>query len=221
MSINIAIDGPSAAGKSTIAKILAKHYHFAHLDTGAMYRCAAYAAIQRGMDMEDEDALEAMIADLDIHFEADGSVYIGEENVSKQIRTNDISMAASKVSAYPKVRQSLVAKQQRIAANKGYILDGRDIGTVVLPNAEVKIYMVAGAQARAQRRYQEYLDKGMKDISFQEIYQDIEQRDYQDSHRKASPLKKAQDAIEIDTSDMSIDEVVSHIVALIDQKIQK
>lgn len=221
MSINIAIDGPSAAGKSTIAKILAKHYHYAHLDTGAMYRCAAYAAIQNGMDLENEAALGAMIADLDIHFDADGTVYIGEEDVSKQIRTNEISMAASKVSAYPKVRQSLVAKQQRMAADKGYILDGRDIGTVVLPDAEVKIYMVAQAQARARRRYQEYLDKGITDISLAQIYQDIEARDYQDSHRKTSPLKKAQDAIEIDTSDMSIDEVVAVIVKLIDQKIRK
>ncbi len=215
MSMNIAIDGPSAAGKSTIAKLLAKQLHYAHLDTGAMYRCAAYAAITQGLNLEDEAALQAMLTHLDIHFDEDGAVYINGEDVSKQIRTNNISMAASKVSAYPSVRAALVAKQRCIAANKGYILDGRDIGTVVLPDAEIKIYMVASVEARSQRRYQEYLDKGM-DITYEEIYHDIEKRDYQDSHRKASPLKKADDALEIDTSDMSIEQVIQYIMAHIE-----
>ena len=215
MSMNIAIDGPSAAGKSTIAKLLAKQLHYAHLDTGAMYRCAAYAAITQGLNLEDEAALQAMLTHLDIHFDEDGAVFINGEDVSKQIRTNDISMAASKVSAYPSVRAALVAKQRCIAANKGYILDGRDIGTVVLPDAEIKIYMVASVEARSQRRYQEYLDKGM-DITYEEIYHDIEKRDYQDSHRAASPLRKADDAVEIDTSNMTIDEVVEKISGLLD-----
>lgn len=214
MKMNIAIDGPSAAGKSTIAKILAKQLQYAHLDTGAMYRCVAYGAKLLGVDENNEDALVKMIDDLDIQFRMEGDVYIKGQDVSKAIRTNDISMSASKVSAFPKVRARLVEKQQEIAKNKGYILDGRDIGTVVLPNAEVKIYMVASSEARAKRRYKEYLEKQIPAV-YEEIYKGIVQRDYQDSHRAASPLKKAEDAIEIDTSDMTIDEVVSRILAII------
>ncbi len=217
MKINIAIDGPSAAGKSTIADILARKLRYAHLDTGAMYRCVAYAAIQQHIDLADEDALTKMLEHLDIHFNDAGEVWIGSENVSQSIRTNEISMAASKVSAHPQVRKSLVAKQQKIAENKGYILDGRDIGTVVLPDAELKIYMVASVEARAKRRYKEYVEKGM-DADYETIYRDIEQRDYQDSHRKASPLKKATDAMEIDTSDMTIAEVIAYIMERMDKQ---
>ncbi len=217
MKINIAIDGPSAAGKSTIADILAQQLHYAHLDTGAMYRCVAYAAMTRQIDLDDEMALTRMLEHLDIHFNDAGEVWIGDENVSQKIRTNEISMAASKVSAHPQVRKSLVAKQQEIAKNKGYILDGRDIGTVVLPDAELKIYMVASVEARAKRRYKEYIEKGMN-AEYETIYRDIEQRDYQDSHRKASPLKKAEDAMEIDTSDMTIAEVIAYIMERIDKE---
>ena len=217
MKINIAIDGPSAAGKSTIADILAQQLHYAHLDTGAMYRCVAYAAMTRQIDLDDEMALTRMLEHLDIHFNYAGEVWIGDENVSQKIRTNEISMAASKVSAHPQVRKSLVAKQQEIAKNKGYILDGRDIGTVVLPDAELKIYMVASVEARAKRRYKEYIEKGMN-AEYETIYRDIEQRDYQDSHRKASPLKKAEDAMEIDTSDMTIAEVIAYIMERIDKE---
>lgn len=214
MKMNIAIDGPSAAGKSTIAKILAKQLQYAHLDTGAMYRCVAYGAKLLGVDEQDEDALVKMIDALDIEFRGDGAVYIKGMDVSKAIRTNDISMSASKVSAFPKVRARLVEKQREIAKDKGYILDGRDIGTVVLPDAEIKIYMVASSTARAKRRYKEYLEKQIPAV-YEEIYKDIEQRDYQDSHRAASPLKKAEDAVEIDTSDMTIDEVVNRILSII------
>lgn len=217
MKMNIAIDGPSAAGKSTIAKILAKKLNYAHLDTGAMYRCVGYAAACQQIDMENEQQLAQMLEHLDIHFDAEGSVYLNQQNVSQKIRTNDISMAASIVSAFPKVRSCLVAKQQEIAKNKGYILDGRDIGTVVLPDAELKIYMVASVKARAQRRYKEYLEKGIP-ADYDEIYRDIEQRDYQDSHREASPLKRADDAIEIDTSNLSVDEVVNTILTMIKNK---
>lgn len=214
MKINIAIDGPSAAGKSTIAKLLAKQLGYTHLDTGAMYRCVGYAAFTQNVNMEDEEALVQMMDHMDLHFDANGNVYLGTENVSEKIRTNEISMAASKVSAFPKVRAHLVAIQQAIAKEKGYILDGRDIGTVVLPDAEVKVYMVASVEARAQRRYQEYRDKGMM-ADYDALYQDIEKRDYQDMHRAASPLCKAEDAIELDTSDKTIDEVVSAILAMI------
>jgi len=217
MKINIAIDGPSAAGKSTIADRLAKQFHLTHLDTGAMYRCAAYAAIKQGIALDDEEALSHMLETLDIHFGKNKEVYIGEETVTDLIRTNDISMGASQISALAKVRKCLVAKQQDIAKEKGFLLDGRDIGTVVLPDADVKIYMVADAQARAERRYKEYMEKGIS-VDYDTIYQDIMQRDYQDSHRKTSPLRKAKDAVEIDTSHMSIDEVVQAISDIITAK---
>ena len=217
MKFNIAIDGPSAAGKSTIAKILAKELDYAHLDTGAMYRCVGYYSKVKQVDQKDEDALAAMIDTMEIGFDSLGQVFINGENVSKEIRENDISMMASNVSAFPKVREKLVALQQRIARNKGYIMDGRDIGTVVLPNAEVKIYMVASVEARAQRRYKEYVDKHIE-ADYDEIYKDIEKRDYQDMNRKTSPLKKADDAYEIDTSNMSIEEVVTAIRHLILEK---
>lgn len=208
--MNIAIDGPSAAGKSTIAKILAKQLQYAHLDTGAMYRCAAYQANRMQINQDDEEALAAMLDQIQISFNNDGKIFINGEDVSNAIRENTISMMASHVSAHPKVRERLVALQQKIASQKGYILDGRDIGTVVLPDAEIKIYMVASVEARAQRRYKEYVDKHIE-ADYDEIYQDIEKRDYQDMNRKTSPLKKADDAVEIDTSSLTIDEVVATI----------
>ena len=215
---NIAIDGPSAAGKSTIAKILAKELGYAHLDTGAMYRCVGYYSKLHHVDQKDEDALVAMMKEMEIAFDSDGHVFINQEDVSTEIRQNDISMMASNVSAFPKVRAHLVNLQQKIAANKGYILDGRDIGTVVLPDAEIKIFMVASVKARAKRRYKEYLDKQIE-ADYDVIYKDIETRDYQDTHRVTSPLKKAEDALEIDTSAMSIDEVVIAIQSYISAKL--
>ncbi|WP_416324826.1 (d)CMP kinase [[Eubacterium] hominis] len=214
MRINIAIDGPSAAGKSTISKLLAKELGYAHLDTGAMYRCVGYYSSIKGIDENDEMALADMIDHMEISFDSKGNVYIDEEDVTSKIRTNEMSMRASAVSAHPMVRERLVRLQQRIAQHKGYILDGRDIGTVVLPDAEVKVYMIASVEARAKRRFKEYEEKHIE-ADYDEIYQDIEKRDYQDTHRKTSPLKKADDAQEIDTSDMSIEEVVSTIRNLI------
>lgn len=210
MKINIAIDGPSAAGKSTIAKILAKELNYSHLDTGAMYRCVAYESKRRNISSDDESALVKMIETMKISFDSIGNVYINQEDVSKEIRKNDISMLASTVSAHSGVRKKLVYLQQKMAEDKGYIMDGRDIGTVVLPNAELKIYMVASVKARADRRYKEYMDKHIS-CDYDEIFRDIEQRDYQDMNRKSSPLRKADDAIEIDTSDMTIAEVVETI----------
>lgn len=214
MRMNIAIDGPSAAGKSTIAKLLAKTLHYSHLDTGAMYRCVAYASKVQNVNVDDENAVAEVMNHLNIRFDEQGKVYLNDEDVSLAIRTNDISMLTSKVSAYPAVRKGLVDLQRSIAKNKGYILDGRDIGSVVLPDAEVKIYMVASAQARAKRRYDEYIAKGIE-ADFEEILKDIEQRDYQDMNRAVSPLTKCDDATEIDTSNMSIDEVVATIMDII------
>ncbi|WP_115714824.1 (d)CMP kinase [Amedibacterium intestinale] len=214
MKFNIAIDGPSAAGKSTIAKKLAKELGYAHLDTGAMYRCVAYFSKLKDVSFDDEEKVASLIDAMQIRFDAQGNVYLNDENVSNEIRKNEISMLTSKISAYPAVREKLVAMQQKMAEHKGYIMDGRDIGTVVLPNAEVKVYMVASVKARADRRYKEYVEKQIE-ADYDTIYKDIEQRDYQDMNRKTSPLKKADDAVEIDTSDMSIEEVVNTIRRLL------
>ncbi len=215
MKINIAIDGPSAAGKSTIAKMLAKKLGYSHLDTGAMYRCVAYQSVRLGIDQNDEAALAAMIDSMSIDFDSDGHVFINHEDVSTQIRENQISMVASNISVFPSVRERLVQMQREIAKNKGYIMDGRDIGTVVLPDAELKVFMIASVEARAKRRYEEYLQKGIE-ADFKTISEDIEKRDYQDTHRLTSPLKKATDAVEIDTSDMSIEEVRCAIEQLLE-----
>ena len=215
MKINIAIDGPSAAGKSTIAKLLAKKLNYSHLDTGAMYRCVGYQANRSNIDTNDAAALAKMIDGMKIDFDSKGNVYINGEDVSSAIRQNQVSMLASSVSVHPEVRERLVAMQQKIAENKGYIMDGRDIGTVVLPNAELKVFMIASVEARAQRRYQEYISKGIE-ADYKEIYDDIEKRDYQDIHRSVSPLKKADDALELDTSDMTVEEVEEAIEKMID-----
>ena len=218
MKINIAIDGPSAAGKSTIAKRLAKALGYSHLDTGAMYRCVGYLAAQRGIDLHDEDALTEMTASMRIRFDSEGHVVLNEEDVSAAIRENRVSMLASSVSVHPRVRKLLVDMQRQMALDKGVIMDGRDIGTVVLPDAELKIFMVASVEARARRRYQEYLDKHIE-ADYDTICEDIKKRDDQDMHRAASPLTKAADAHEIDTSDMSIEEVCAAILSLVEKTI--
>lgn len=218
MKINIAIDGPSAAGKSTIAKRLAKALGYSHLDTGAMYRCVGYLAAQRGIDLHDEDALTEMTASMRIRFDSEVHVFLNEEDVSAAIRENRVSMLASSVSVHPRVRKLLVDMQRQMALDKGVIMDGRDIGTVVLPDAELKIFMVASVEARARRRYQEYLDKHIE-ADYDTICEDIKKRDDQDMHRAASPLTKAADAHEIDTSDMSIEEVCAAILSLVEKTI--
>lgn len=217
MRINIAIDGPSAAGKSTIAKLLASRLHYSYLDTGAMYRCVAYRSYQLGIDENDEDSLTDMIQGMQIHFDESQNVFIDDEDVTMKIRTNEMSMRASNVSKHKNVRKALVVLQQAIASEQGYILDGRDIGTVVLPEAQLKIYMVASCEARAVRRMKENQQKGIES-DYQTILEDIQKRDFQDSNRNNSPLKKADDAVEIDTSNLTIDEVVDKILELVRQK---
>lgn len=217
MKINIAIDGPSAAGKSTIADIVAERLNYVHLDTGAMYRAVAYNAFEKGVAIDDEENIVKMIEDMDLDMTSDGKVILNNEDISDKIRTDKISMGASDVSKLQGCRKALVQMQQKICENGGYILDGRDIGTVVLKDAPVKIYMVASAEARAQRRVLQNREKGLE-ADYETILEDIKKRDYQDTHREHSPLRKADDAIEIDTSDMTIEEVVDKVMAIIEEK---
>ena len=221
MKINIAIDGPGAAGKSTIAKCLAKKLNYVHLDTGAMYRSTAYKALQNHISLEDEEAVCKMLENTKIQLATDGSIFLDGEDVSDKIRTNEISLAASLVSKLAKVRRMLVERQQEMAKEKGFIMDGRDIGTVVLKDAEVKIYMTATPMARAKRRYDQNIAKNIPTGSIEEIAREIAERDLQDMTRENSPLKKADDAIEIDTSDMSIEEVTERIYGLAKPFIEK
>lgn len=216
--INIAFDGPSAAGKSTIADLVAEKLGYTHLDTGAMYRAVAYEALQKGIALDDEENVVRMIEGMDLEMKADGSVVLNKEDISEKIRTNEISLAASDVSKLEKVRAALVAMQQKISRGGGYILDGRDIGTVVLTDAEVKIYLTASVESRALRRHKQNLEKGIES-DLESIRRDIEKRDYQDTHREHSPLKKAEDAVEIDSSDLSIEEVVDAVMALVEKEL--
>ena len=215
---NIAIDGPSAAGKSTIADILAEKLEYNHLDTGAMYRAVAYKAFKEGIAIDNEEEIVDMIHHMDLEMRIDGKVILDGEDISEKIRTNEISMGASDVSKLEGCRKARVEMQQKICKDGGYILDGRDIGTVVLKDAPVKIYMVASAEARANRRVLQNIEKGIE-ADYETILEDIKKRDYQDMNREHSPLRKADDAVEIDTSNLTIDEVVDAVMKIIQEKV--
>lgn len=211
--MNIAIDGPAGAGKSTIAKILANKMKILYLDTGAMYRGVAYYIIKKGINPEDREKVEIVLDEIsmDIKYHDNiQSVWVNGENISPFIRENYISMAASTVSKYPKVRLKLVEIQREIAKKSDCVLDGRDIGTFVLPKAEYKIFLTASPEVRANRRYLELIDRGQKQ-PYNQILEEIVTRDYQDTHREFAPLKQAEDAILLDTSDLSIEEVARSI----------
>ena len=218
MRINIAIDGPSAAGKSSVSDMLAEKLGYTHLDTGAMYRSVAYLAYKHDVETDDEDKVVSLILNNRFEFKSDGQVLLNGEDISEAIRKEEISMAASNVSKNPKVREALVTMQQNIAKDKGYILDGRDIGTVVLKDAEVKIYLTASAEDRALRRYEQNKAKGME-ADYEKILKEIKIRDHQDMNRSFSPLKKADDAYEIDSSKLTIEEVVAKIMDIVAKKI--
>ena len=213
-NISVAIDGPSAAGKSTIAKMVAKKEKFIYIDTGAMYRCVAYYCLTQKIDLNDEKAVGQAIEHIQIRLTPDNKVYLNDEDVSNQIRQDQVSLGASCVSKYQAVRSFLVDEQRKMAKAGNVILDGRDIGTVVLPNADLKIYQIASVETHAKRRYLENLERGL-DADLETIKKEIEERDYQDTHREISPLKKAEDAIELDTSSLTLEEVVEQVLTLI------
>lgn len=219
MKINIAIDGPSGAGKSSVSDLLAKKLGYVHLDTGAMYRAVAFKAINNNIALDDEEKLIEMLNKTSIVLNDNNDVFIDDKNVTELIRTNEMSMAASDVSKLSKIRKKLVEMQQEISKSKGYILDGRDIGTVVLKDAEVKIYLTASTEIRAQRRKLQNEKKGIfNDLDY--LIKEIENRDYQDMNRKESPLKKADDAIEIDASYIDINQVVNKILDIVYNKLE-
>lgn len=206
--ISVAIDGPSGAGKSSLAKRLAADLGYVYVDTGAMYRTIGLYAVRQGADLHDADAVAALLPQIQLDIRlVDGTqhVYLNGEDVSKAIRAEQIGMAASAVSAHPAVRAFLLETQRGLAANQNVLMDGRDIGTVVLPHATVKIYLTASAEARAQRRCKELQEKGQP-AEYATVLADIQQRDYQDIHREVAPLKQAEDAIRVDTSDIDFDQ---------------
>lgn len=218
----IAIDGPSGAGKSTLARRCAGAFGFIYVDTGAIYRTVGLAAYRRGIDRRDNTAVMAMLPELEIKmgYGSDGvqHMYLDGEDVSDAIRAPEISICASDVSALPEVRAFLMEMQRKMAREHSVIMDGRDIGTVVLPQADLKIFLTASAQARAQRRLLELQNKGME-VDFDSVLKDIEYRDRQDSGRAAAPLKAAEDAVYVDTSDIGFDESFKLLSRLISERL--
>ena len=213
MSMNIASDGPAGAGKSTIAKRLAKKLGFIYVDTGAMYRAMAYYFLQHNIDAKDENAIAATCPDVDVtitYENGEQQVLLNGENVNGVIRNEEVGNMASSTSVYPVVRKKLVELQRQLAKSADVIMDGRDIGTCVLPDAQVKIYLTASSATRAKRRYDELTEKGVS-CDLAEIEKDIIDRDYRDMHRETSPLRQAEDAVLVDSSEMNIDEVVDAI----------
>ena len=220
MGFNIAVDGPAGAGKSTIAKLVAKKMNLIYVDTGAMYRAMALYFIKQGVDINNVEAVAEACsgADITIKYEAGIQVvYLNEENVSPFLRTEEVGNAASVTSGVPQVRARLLELQQTLAKNSDCIMDGRDIGTCILPNADVKIYLTASSEVRAKRRYDELVAKG-EECDLSKIQEDIEERDYRDMHREVAPLKQAEDAVLVDSSYMTIDEVVERIVSIAESR---
>lgn len=221
---SIAIDGPSGAGKSTVAKAVAQRMRAMYLDTGAMYRAVGLYMLQTGVPLDDARAIAAACPGVDVRvlYGADGQqrVYLGEEDVSEAIRTPEASLAASKVSTVPAVRERMVAMQRKIARGRAVVMDGRDIGTKVLPQATLKVFLTASSQVRARRRHRELVEKGAKE-SYEQVLAELIRRDETDMHRDASPLRKAEDAVEVDCSEMTLAQVVDAVVALAQEAISQ
>ena len=215
--LRVAIDGPGGTGKSTIAKAIASRFNIEYIDTGAMYRAIALKATRNNVAADDEQAVESMLADTVIDF--DGSVKLDGEAVESFIRTNEISMAASNISKLACVRAKVDEVSKYLASTKDVVMEGRDIGTAVIPDAEVKIFMTADPMVRAERRYNQLLEQG-KEADLEKIAEEIKARDYQDSHREINPLKQAEDAVFLDTSDMTIEENIDAVADIIKNKMQ-
>lgn len=222
MAINIAIDGPAGAGKSSTAKLIAKKLGYIYVDTGALYRTVGLYSIRKGIDTKDAEKVIATLPDVKVELKfIDGlqHVFLNGEDVSDAIRTPEASMGASNVSAIPKVREFLFDLQRSIAANSNCIMDGRDIGTVVLPNADVKIFLTASVEERANRRYKEMLEKG-ESADYNDILEDIKKRDYQDSHREIAPLRQADDAIFVDNGGYDLESGTEYLLGIIKEHLK-
>ena len=220
MSFVVAIDGPAGAGKGTITKQVAEKLNLVNVDTGATFRCVALNMIKENVGLDEEEKIEKILEKINIEMKSNGEIYLNGENVTKKIRENDVNNFVSPVSTIQIVRDKLLEIQRKIAEGKDVIMEGRDIGTTVFPNADVKIYLDATPEERAKRRMLQNKEKGIE-TSYEEVLENIKDRDKRDSTRKVSPLKKAEDAIYIDSSDMTIDEVVNKVITLIKEKYKK
>ena len=219
--ISVAIDGPAGAGKSTLARRLAGELGYIYVDTGAMYRTIGLYALRAGKDPKDNEAVNALLPSIRLRLasvEGEQHIYLGDEDVSAAIRTEEAGMAASAVGANPTVRAYLLDTQRNMAKTQNVLMDGRDIGTVVLPDATVKIFLTASPEARATRRWKEYQAKGMSN-TYEEVLADVKQRDYQDTHRAAAPLKQAEDAVLLDTSELNFEQSLAAMKEIIAQKV--
>ena len=218
MSFSIAIDGPAAAGKSTVAKQVAKILNCVYIDTGAMYRAITWYALSKGVDPKDEEKVTALLPEIDLSLHLDGKVVVNDQDITKEIRTTEVADNVSYIASYKKIRLHLVELQRKMSKNVSVVMDGRDIGSYVLPHADVKIFQVASVETRAVRRYKENLEKGIN-CSIEEIEENLRKRDYIDSHREFAPLKKAEDSFVLDTSNMTIDEAVNAIIKIVKNKL--
>jgi len=219
--ISVAIDGPAGAGKSTLARRLAADFGYIYVDTGAMFRTIGLYALRAGKDPKDNEAVNALLPNITLEFafiEGEQHIYLNGEDVSTAIRTEEVGMAASAVGANPAVRAFLLEMQRDMARTQNILMDGRDIGTVVLPNATVKIFLTASPEARATRRWKEYQQKGI-DTPYEDVLADVKQRDYQDTHRAAAPLKQADDAVLLDTSELNFEQSFEAMKKMITEKV--
>ena len=219
--VSVAIDGPAGAGKSTLARRLAAEMGYIYVDTGAMFRTIGLYALRKGVDPKDNAAVSTLLPEIDLRVDCiDGEqhIYLNGEDVSPAIRTEEAGMAASAVGANPEVRAFLLELQRGMTKTQNVLMDGRDIGTVVLPDATVKIFLTAAPEARARRRWLEYQQKGME-VAFEDVLADVKQRDYQDTHRAAAPLKQAEDAVLLDTSDLNFEQSLAAMKKIIAEKV--
>ena len=219
--VSVAIDGPAGAGKSTLARRLAAELGYIYVDTGAMFRTIGLYALRAGKDPKDNEAVNALLPEISLKFafiEGEQHIYLNGEDVSTAIRTEEVGMAASAVGANPEVRTLLLGMQRDMAKTQDVLMDGRDIGTVVLPDATVKIFLTASPEARATRRWKEYQQKGVE-VSYEEVLADVRQRDYQDTHRAAAPLRQADDAQLLDTSEMNFEQSLEAMKKMIVEKV--